>query len=185
MTDKLNEFATEVVRQALLVKSSSKNCESPEKFKAVDARGNGWSIVLDAFEHPSPIDEAPVLHFHLSTKLNPPGRSSTADDWKTLGAIVRAITDATGYPSDKRLDPILPLKNIHPNSAIHWVWHGDGSDVDEATLDGLAKAISMVQQEQIDQAVRDGLAEPLPKTGRNEMCPCGSGRKFKKCHGGN
>jgi hypothetical protein len=23
-----------------------------------------------------------------------------------------------------------------------------------------------------------------PKTGRNELCPCGSGKKFKKCHGG-
>jgi uncharacterized protein YchJ len=22
------------------------------------------------------------------------------------------------------------------------------------------------------------------KTGRNEKCPCGSGQKFKKCHGG-
>jgi preprotein translocase subunit SecA len=22
-----------------------------------------------------------------------------------------------------------------------------------------------------------------PKVGRNEMCPCGSGKKFKKCHG--
>jgi len=24
-----------------------------------------------------------------------------------------------------------------------------------------------------------------PKAGRNEPCPCGSGRKFKKCCGGN
>ena len=24
----------------------------------------------------------------------------------------------------------------------------------------------------------------LPKIGRNEACPCGSGRKFKNCHGG-
>jgi preprotein translocase subunit SecA len=23
------------------------------------------------------------------------------------------------------------------------------------------------------------------KTGRNEPCPCGSGKKFKKCHGAN
>jgi len=23
------------------------------------------------------------------------------------------------------------------------------------------------------------------KVGRNEPCPCGSGKKFKKCHGGN
>ncbi|MEK7481239.1 MAG: preprotein translocase subunit SecA [Patescibacteria group bacterium] len=25
-------------------------------------------------------------------------------------------------------------------------------------------------------------AEPMPKTGRNEPCPCGSGKKYKKCH---
>jgi len=23
----------------------------------------------------------------------------------------------------------------------------------------------------------------LPKVGRNEPCPCGSGRKYKNCHG--
>lgn len=29
----------------------------------------------------------------------------------------------------------------------------------------------------------DTEASPLPKVGRNDLCPCGSGRKFKKCHG--
>jgi len=24
---------------------------------------------------------------------------------------------------------------------------------------------------------------PAPKIGRNDLCPCGSGKKFKKCHG--
>jgi preprotein translocase subunit SecA len=24
---------------------------------------------------------------------------------------------------------------------------------------------------------------PVPKVGRNEPCPCGSGRKYKHCHG--
>jgi preprotein translocase subunit SecA len=23
----------------------------------------------------------------------------------------------------------------------------------------------------------------MPKVGRNEPCPCGSGKKFKQCHG--
>jgi len=23
----------------------------------------------------------------------------------------------------------------------------------------------------------------MPKVGRNEMCPCGSGKKYKHCHG--
>lgn len=32
-----------------------------------------------------------------------------------------------------------------------------------------------------------GVAQPYrreePKLGRNDPCPCGSGKKFKKCHG--
>ena len=31
---------------------------------------------------------------------------------------------------------------------------------------------------------RQQAAEQIPKVGRNEMCPCGSGKKYKKCHGG-
>jgi SEC-C motif domain protein len=27
------------------------------------------------------------------------------------------------------------------------------------------------------------LVREAPKTGRNEPCPCGSGKKYKKCHG--
>jgi hypothetical protein len=29
------------------------------------------------------------------------------------------------------------------------------------------------------------LTRPAPKIGRNDPCPCGSGKKYKKCHGGN
>jgi uncharacterized protein len=33
-------------------------------------------------------------------------------------------------------------------------------------------------------AAEDGeSAKAFAKTGRNDLCPCGSGRKFKKCHG--
>jgi preprotein translocase subunit SecA len=28
-----------------------------------------------------------------------------------------------------------------------------------------------------------GTPAALPKVGRNEPCPCGSGKKFKHCHG--
>jgi preprotein translocase subunit SecA len=28
-------------------------------------------------------------------------------------------------------------------------------------------------------------AEGLPRVGRNDPCPCGSGKKYKKCHGAN
>lgn len=28
------------------------------------------------------------------------------------------------------------------------------------------------------------IAAAVPKVGRNEPCPCGSGKKYKQCHGG-
>lgn len=34
------------------------------------------------------------------------------------------------------------------------------------------------QQAQASNALRDG-----PKVGRNDLCPCGSGKKYKQCHG--
>ena len=33
-----------------------------------------------------------------------------------------------------------------------------------------------------DAAVRT-VRRDVPKVGRNEACPCGSGKKYKKCHG--
>ena len=29
----------------------------------------------------------------------------------------------------------------------------------------------------------DSLAAQVPKVGRNDPCPCGSGKKYKLCHG--
>jgi uncharacterized protein YecA (UPF0149 family) len=29
------------------------------------------------------------------------------------------------------------------------------------------------------------MTRKVPKVGRNDLCPCGSGKKFKKCHGEN
>ncbi len=35
--------------------------------------------------------------------------------------------------------------------------------------------------------IEDEVAKPVqrkaPKVGRNDLCPCGSGKKYKKCHG--
>ncbi|MDO6682256.1 MULTISPECIES: preprotein translocase subunit SecA [unclassified Oceanobacter] len=46
---------------------------------------------------------------------------------------------------------------------------------------------SMVADEPIEQAEGDDQAQPFVrddrKVGRNELCPCGSGKKYKHCHG--
>ncbi len=40
---------------------------------------------------------------------------------------------------------------------------------------------SVSQESESDTAV--ALADEVPKVGRNEPCPCGSGKKYKQCHG--
>jgi hypothetical protein len=37
---------------------------------------------------------------------------------------------------------------------------------------------------QHDHASAEPIRRVEPKRGRNDPCPCGSGRKYKKCHGG-
>ena len=40
-----------------------------------------------------------------------------------------------------------------------------------------------LEDEDIDDYYPDTYIRPEPKVGRNEPCPCGSGKKFKKCCG--
>jgi preprotein translocase subunit SecA len=42
----------------------------------------------------------------------------------------------------------------------------------------MAEAAEASRGEKKKPIVRD-----LPKVGRNDPCPCGSGKKYKKCHG--
>ena len=48
-----------------------------------------------------------------------------------------------------------------------------------ASVAGLYRYWAPVRRAVTDPAIRRG----MPKIGRNEKCPCGSGRKFKKCCG--
>jgi preprotein translocase subunit SecA len=34
-----------------------------------------------------------------------------------------------------------------------------------------------------DDAAVKTVKRDIPKVGRNDLCPCGSGKKYKKCHG--
>ena len=46
---------------------------------------------------------------------------------------------------------------------------GEAETVPEAQRGGMALAA--------------GVAAAVPRVGRNEPCPCGSGKKYKQCHG--
>ena len=47
-----------------------------------------------------------------------------------------------------------------------------------AAPSGMGEAAAASRGEKKRPVVRD-----MPKVGRNDPCPCGSGKKYKKCHG--
>ncbi len=48
-----------------------------------------------------------------------------------------------------------------------------------ATVEGLHAKMNIVQEQMEDEGY---LEVKRVKVGRNDTCPCGSGKKFKKCH---
>lgn len=48
---------------------------------------------------------------------------------------------------------------------------------------GKGHVIEHVRRERVDHDVRQ-VVRPTPKIGRNDACPCRSGKKFKRCCGG-
>lgn len=83
--------------------------------------------------------------------------------------------------SDQIVLPILALSGEAPEE----VYVDFDDDAREAVLDQLPVTLQMIAAYWQSPGGRLTLGEPVrsTKVGRNEPCPCGSGKKFKKCCG--
>ena len=67
--------------------------------------------------------------------------------------------------------------------------HGTGSALDDATLEKMLGPVpgkpakTHVHTNRDEEGVAKPAARSGEKVGRNALCPCGSGKKYKKCHG--
>jgi uncharacterized protein len=57
------------------------------------------------------------------------------------------------------------------------------SDLDEAIEDLVATVADLYDLTRDTRYKVDTVRREAPKVGRNDPCPCGSGKKFKQCHG--
>ncbi len=48
---------------------------------------------------------------------------------------------------------------------------------------GAGRRVQQFHTNKDDESPAKPMQREQPKVGRNEMCPCGSGKKFKRCHG--
>jgi preprotein translocase subunit SecA len=84
-----------------------------------------------------------------------------------LGIIFKAEIGGRMEPS-RRAQPQPAVTEVHQSTA------------------GMGLSTAQTEQEAARQGTTSAKPKPVratPKVGRNDPCPCGSGKKYKKCHG--
>ena len=91
--------------------------------------------------------------------------------------MARAASSST--PCGKKVEPHLDAQSSKDIKGVEQDLLKEPHNPDEVEeIDVYTLVCEGFDEEPIGPVVR---AEP--KTGRNDPCPCGSGKKFKKCHG--
>jgi uncharacterized protein YecA (UPF0149 family) len=151
-------------------------------------------------EHGDAMGEAAVFYATLVWAMFDRGREATlprltqqnlTDADKTVTEALSAVEGLADKPVHERVAPPLVETQPHIYAKLAELV---AEDVKEAamtpeTASTIIKPTEVVI-EAFDAALsgrrpgeRQGTVVAAEKVGRNEPCPCGSGKKFKKCHG--
>ena len=96
-----------------------------------------------------------------------------------------------GEPAIEVIDEIATLRAIsiveHPEDKRCILWAADDTRTEEEKFKKLSLFLEMqmpfLQQFTMTSRIELRTKEGLPSVGRNQKCPCGSGKKFKQCCG--
>ncbi len=119
-------------------------------------------------------------------------QQNLADAETLVGRAVAAVEQVEALPIHQRISPALAKAQPAIYGKLQELIE---EDVREAAMAPETATVifppTQVVVEAFDAALagrrpgeRQGtMARQEPKVGRNDLCPCGSGKKFKKCHG--
>jgi hypothetical protein len=151
-------------------------------------------------EHGDAVGEAAVFYATLVWAMFDRGQDGTlprltpqnlADADKIVTEALGTIEGLADKPPHERVAPALVAKQPHIYTKLSELL---SEDVKEAAMTA-ETAITIIKPTQVvieafDAALsgarpgeRQGTVVASEKVGRNEPCPCGSGKKYKKCHG--
>lgn len=96
-----------------------------------------------------------------------------------------------GEPAVEVIDEIKTLHAVsivkHPEDKRCTIWAADDTRTEEEKFKKLslflALQMPLLQQFTLTSKIELRTKEGLPSAGRNQKCPCGSGKKFKQCCG--
>lgn len=151
-------------------------------------------------EHGDTVGEAAVFYATLVWAMFDRGREGTlprltaqnlADADRVVTEALSTIEGLADKPSHERVAPALVESQPHVYKKLADLLE---EDVKEAAMTAETASAIVKPTEVVIEAFDAALAGRRPgqqqgtivadaKVGRNEPCPCGSGRKYKKCHG--
>jgi preprotein translocase subunit SecA len=151
-------------------------------------------------EHGDTMGEAAVFYATLVWAMFDRGHDATlprlttqnlADADKAVAEVLATVDGLTDKPVHERVAPVLVETQPHIYAKLAELI---AEDVKESamTLETASVIIKPTEVviEAFDAALngrrpgeRQGTIVAEAKVGRNEPCPCGSGKKYKKCHG--
>ncbi|HRO42137.1 MAG TPA: SEC-C metal-binding domain-containing protein, partial [Flavipsychrobacter sp.] len=79
----------------------------------------------------------------------------------------------------------IPMQDAPPQAAEELPQHTDMSQLHQnrAEIEEAGQDYAADENDMAPAAVRRSPVQAGPKIGRNDPCPCGSGKKYKQCHG--
>lgn len=103
---------------------------------------------------------------------------------------IQYYADPTGFASEPEVTDMFDLRYKDDSveivaesvACLHEFWM-DEYGVDETTDDELSDTTYEIDPLDEEDELQLPVTRAEPKTGRNDPCPCGSGKKYKHCHG--
>lgn len=139
------------------------------------------------------IDEPPD-YVYLPVMMEGDEGVAPGNDWAKgflRGVAMREDAWREFILSDEYGGPMVPIFALayehHPEPAMRPYREPVSAELREELHQGAAAALIAIRRyfraNPPSRAVRSPQRRSEPKVGRNDPCPCGSGRKFKQCHG--
>jgi uncharacterized protein len=109
------------------------------------------------------------------------GTENFADDWGSARLGDAARDDYRDLIEPVRALLMAPGSDDERDFAARY--HPEGLPPHEQLVDSALFAVQDLRVWWLDHAPRPETRRAAAQPGRNDPCPCGSGRKFKRCHG--
>jgi uncharacterized protein len=163
--------------------------DPPDQAQAQAALAGRWDVLRSQLDPELLFDQPDTLHL-APLMIVPPADGDLPDEIQVGADWARGVQDIVrdpqwGWSVGPAIGPTLMAIAVLalPPGDVPVPASGTTLPTRDDLIDAACWALQDLRMYWIDHAPRTAPRRVEASPGRNDPCPCGSGRKFKKCHG--